>query len=92
MLARKSRAAGHRIVQVYSRNGNHANQLANRLGAISTSYISTIERNTDLMIIALRDEALVPFVKDLNHANSIVVHTAGAIGMNVTAFCTRYKA
>jgi predicted short-subunit dehydrogenase-like oxidoreductase (DUF2520 family) len=35
------------------------------------------------MIIALRDEALVPFLKDLNHANSIVVHTAGAIGMNV---------
>jgi len=83
ILGRKSRAAGHRIVQVYSRNGNHANQLANQLGAVSTSYISTIERNTDLMIIALRDEALVPFVKDLNHANSTVVHTAGAIGMNV---------
>jgi predicted short-subunit dehydrogenase-like oxidoreductase (DUF2520 family) len=83
ILGRKSRAAGHRIVQVYSRNGNHANQLANRLGAISTSYISTIERNTDLMIIALKDEALVPFLKDLNHTNSTAVHTAGAIGMNV---------
>jgi predicted short-subunit dehydrogenase-like oxidoreductase (DUF2520 family) len=83
ILGRKSRAAGHRIVQVFSRNGNHANQLASRLGAISTSYISTIERNTDLMIVALRDEALAPFVKDLNHTNSTLVHTAGAIGMNV---------
>jgi pyrroline-5-carboxylate reductase len=70
VLGRKSKAAGHRIVQVYSRNGSHANQLASRLGAVSTSYISTIERNADLMIIAIRDEALVPFVRDLGHVNS----------------------
>jgi predicted short-subunit dehydrogenase-like oxidoreductase (DUF2520 family) len=83
VLGRKSRAAGHRIVQVYSRNGNHANQLANRLGAVSTSYVSTIERNTDLTIIALRDEALTLFIKDLNNTNSTIVHTAGGISMEV---------
>ncbi len=82
VLGRKSKAAGHRIVQVYSRNGAHANLLASRLGATSTSYISTIERNADLMIIALRDEALSPFVKDLVHTNSLVAHTAGAVSIN----------
>jgi len=81
VLGRKSKTAGHRIVQVYSRNGSHANQLASRLGAVSTSYISTIERNADLMIIAIRDETLVPFVRDLGHMNSLVAHTAGALSI-----------
>lgn len=81
VLGRKSLEAGHRIVQVYSRNGSHANHLANKLGATSTSYISTIEKNADLLIIALRDEALGPFVKDLGHINSLVMHTAGAISI-----------
>src|SRR4030095_14050724 len=81
-LGRKCGVAGHRIVQVYSRNGNHANLLASRLGATSTSYISTIERNADLMIIALRDEGLAPFVKNLGKTNSLVAHTAGAISIS----------
>jgi predicted short-subunit dehydrogenase-like oxidoreductase (DUF2520 family) len=79
ILGRKSLAAGHRIVQVYSRDGSQANQLANRLGAGSTSYISTIERKADLMIVALRDEAIAPFAKALGQTHSLVVHTAGAL-------------
>ena len=83
VLGRKSKAAGHRIVQVYSRNGNHANLLANRLGATSTTYISTIERNADLMIIAIRDEALSAFAKDLVQVRSVVAHTAGAASIEL---------
>jgi predicted short-subunit dehydrogenase-like oxidoreductase (DUF2520 family) len=83
VLGRKSKAAGHRIVQVYSRNGNHANLLANRLGATSTTYISTVERNADLMIIAIRDEALSSFARDLVHVHSVVAHTAGAASIDL---------
>ena len=79
VIGRKSIAAGHRILQVYSRNGNHANLLANRLGATSTTYISTIERKADLMIIALRDKAIRPFAEALGPIQYTAVHTAGAI-------------
>ncbi len=79
VLGRKSQASGHRIVQVYSPNGVHANTLATRLGTNSTAYISTVERNADLMIIALRDEAIAAFVKNLGATKSILTHTAGSI-------------
>ena len=82
VLGRKSLAAGHRIVQVYNRNADHANVLATRLGTTSTSYISSIERKADLMIVALRDDAVANFVKEIGELRSILVHTAGALSIN----------
>jgi predicted short-subunit dehydrogenase-like oxidoreductase (DUF2520 family) len=82
VLGRKSLAAGHRIVQVYSRNSGHANVLATRLGTTSTSYISSIERKADLMIIALRDDAVSYLVREIGEVRSILVHTAGALSIN----------
>ena len=79
VLGRKSLAAGHRIVQVYSRNANHANQLSVRLGTSSTSYISSIEKRTDLIIIAIKDEAISSFIKDLGEVKCLIAHTSGAI-------------
>ena len=82
VLGRKSLAAGHRIVQVYSRNADHANVLATRLGTNSTSYISSVERKTDLMIIAVRDNAVSHFVQEIGEVRSIIAHTAGALSIN----------
>ena len=82
VLGRKSLAAGHRIIQVYNRNADHANGLATRLGTTSTSYISSIERKADLMIVALRDEAVAHFVKEIGELKSVLVHTAGALSIN----------
>jgi predicted short-subunit dehydrogenase-like oxidoreductase (DUF2520 family) len=82
VLGRKSLAAGHRIVQVYNRDADHANALATRLGTTSTSYISSIERKADLMIIALRDDAVGYLVREIGEVRSILVHTAGALSIN----------
>lgn len=82
VVGRKSVAAGHRIVQVYNRNADHANRLATRLGTTSTSYISSIERKADLMIIALRDDAVGDLVREIGEVRSILVHTAGALSIN----------
>lgn len=81
ILGRKANMAGHRILQVYSRNEDHANQLAVRLSAGSTSVISSIEKTADLLIIALKDEAIQPFIQELGISKGVVVHTAGAIPM-----------
>jgi predicted short-subunit dehydrogenase-like oxidoreductase (DUF2520 family) len=83
VLGRKSLAAGHRIIQVYNRNADHANLLATRLGTNSTSYISSIVKKADLMIIALRDEAVEYLVKEIGEVSSILVHTAGALSIDV---------
>lgn len=82
VLARKSLEAGHRVVQVYDRNADHANKLATRLGTTSTSYISSIEKKADLTIVALRDEAVGQFTKELGEVPSVLVHTAGSLSIN----------
>jgi predicted short-subunit dehydrogenase-like oxidoreductase (DUF2520 family) len=82
VLGRKSFEAGHRILQVYSRQEKHANLLAKRLGADTASSISSIEKKTDLMIIALRDEAIAPFVHALGEINCLMAHTAGALSLH----------
>jgi predicted short-subunit dehydrogenase-like oxidoreductase (DUF2520 family) len=56
-----------------------------KLGTSSTSYISSIDKKAALMIIALRDEAVHPFVKALGESKSMVVHTAGALSLNEIA-------
>jgi predicted short-subunit dehydrogenase-like oxidoreductase (DUF2520 family) len=81
VLGRASFAAGHRILQVYSRKEGHANLLASRLDAKATSSISNIERKADLTIIALKDEALASFKQALGNTGSLLAHTAGAISI-----------
>jgi len=82
VLGRKSLAAGHRILQVYSRHEDHANHLANRLGARVASSVSAVDKNADLMIIALRDEVLAPFAQALGETKSLLMHTAGALSIH----------
>jgi predicted short-subunit dehydrogenase-like oxidoreductase (DUF2520 family) len=82
VIGRKALAAGHRIVQVYNRNADHANVLATKLGTTSTSYISSIDRKAHLMIIALRDDAVAYLVREIGEVGSILVHTAGALSIN----------
>jgi predicted short-subunit dehydrogenase-like oxidoreductase (DUF2520 family) len=85
VIGRRSLAAGHRIIQVYGRDANNANKLAIRLGTSSTSYISSIEKKADLLIVAIRDEAIRSFVKELGVVKSLIVHTAGAIPLSDVA-------
>ncbi len=83
VIGRKSLAAGHRIVQVYSPNNAHANELAVRLGTNSTSYVSSIEKKADLTIIALRDDVVSAFVQQAGKINSTLIHTAGSLSIDV---------
>jgi hypothetical protein len=82
IFGRKSFAAGHRIIQVYNHHRSGAEELAKRLEAKATDTFSSIVKNADMMIIALRDEAISPFVLALGPVKSIVSHTAGALPMN----------
>ncbi len=82
VLGRKSLAAGHRILQVYSSQEIHANLLSRRLGVNATTSISGIERKADLMIIALRDQAIAPFMHAFGYSDAPLAHTAGALSIN----------
>jgi predicted short-subunit dehydrogenase-like oxidoreductase (DUF2520 family) len=81
VLGRKSRDAGHRIIQVYSQTPAHARSLAAELGTTAVVDVSDIKKTADLTIIALRDDAVATFVGQWRGNRSILTHTAGALSM-----------
>jgi predicted short-subunit dehydrogenase-like oxidoreductase (DUF2520 family) len=82
ILGRRSLSAGHRISQVYSRTEDNAGRLALQLDAEPVSSVSGIGKKADLMIIAIRDEAILPFMQAVQTVAFPVAHTAGAVPRN----------
>lgn len=83
VLGRKFVAAGHRIVQIFSRNASAASALAYEWDTESTNYITMITPHADLYLVAVSDSAIAEVVKDLRLPNKIIAHTAASVPMDV---------
>jgi predicted short-subunit dehydrogenase-like oxidoreductase (DUF2520 family) len=73
------------VVQIVSRNLNHAKQLGEILNTPYIDFTGDINSEADLYIIAVSDHAIqdcLPFLRK-NIQNQIVVHTAGAVPLNI---------
>lgn len=73
--------AGHRIGQVYSRNMHSAALLAYHVGAEAIDNLANISPETDLFIIAVKDDAIAEIVPLLSRSNKVIAHTSGAVGL-----------
>lgn len=83
VLGRKFKAAGHTILQIYSRNAAAASELAYEWDTESTNYKITINKNADVYIIAVNDDAIDDVTADLKLPGKIVVHTAASVPKEV---------
>jgi predicted short-subunit dehydrogenase-like oxidoreductase (DUF2520 family) len=79
VLGRLIKHAGHEIIQVISRDGEHAKILAKELQCAWGDYGGPLNSNTDLYLIAVKDSALYELNKVFHAGNILVVHTAGSI-------------
>lgn len=70
--------AGHRIVQVYSRDEQNASMLAYHIGAEAISDLDNINPDTDIFIISISDDAIAGIAEQLARYNKLIVHTSGA--------------
>lgn len=70
--------AGHRIVQVYSRNGHNAALLAYHIGAEAINDLNSISTDTDIFIISVSDDAIAGITEQLAKYDKLIVHTSGA--------------
>ncbi|WP_238395274.1 Rossmann-like and DUF2520 domain-containing protein [Mucilaginibacter sp. 14171R-50] len=73
--------AGHRIVQVYSRDMQHAALLAYHIGAEAIDKPESLSPDTDMFILAIKDDAIPGFIPHLSTFNKLIVHTSGAVDM-----------
>lgn len=72
---------GHQIVQVWSRNLQHAAILAYHVKAEPIDKLTDIHADTDLIIISVKDDAVEDVASFINLKNVLVVHTSGAVSM-----------
>lgn len=77
-LAKAFSAAGHRIVQVWSRNIDHASELALPLGATAVCRLNEVDLNADCYVIAVPDDHIAEVSSLLPPVNGIVLHTSGS--------------
>ena len=73
--------AGHRIMQVWSRDLQNAALLAYHLKAEPIDNLSEIYAETDLIIISIKDDAVETVASFIHLKNVLVVHTCGAVGL-----------
>ncbi|MDZ4807156.1 MAG: F420-dependent NADP oxidoreductase [Bacteroidota bacterium] len=79
VLGRKFIAAGHDIIQIYSRNAAAATELAYEWNSESTNYKSTINKNADVYLIAVTDDALEDVTDQLKLPGKVIAHTAASV-------------
>ncbi|MDR1225406.1 MAG: DUF2520 domain-containing protein [Prevotellaceae bacterium] len=77
--------AGCKIVQVCSRNIEHAQRLAKVVGAMGINHLAELNNAVELIIISISDSEIEGVLKAVNFGNAMVVHTAGSVPMQVMA-------
>jgi predicted short-subunit dehydrogenase-like oxidoreductase (DUF2520 family) len=82
-LATAFKNAGHSIVQVYSRDLQNASLLAYHVRAEATDSLYNIAPETDLFVIAIKDDAIEAIASELAKYGKLIVHTSGATDLKV---------
>lgn len=90
VLGRKFIAAGHRILQVVSRNASAASALAYEWDIFSTNYMSSINPEAEVYLIAVNDEAIDDVANDLVLTGKIVAHTAASVPKEILKKVTNH--
>lgn len=90
VLGRKFKAAGHTIAQIYSRNAAAATELAYEWDSESTNYKTTINKQADVYIIAVSDDAIDNVIDELRLPGKVVAHTAASAPKEVLKNVTNH--
>ena len=82
-LGKAFHAAGHEIIQVWSREYDHAEELASQTGAEPINKLELLHTYAEVYILAVSDDALYDFAIDLRLRDALVLHTAGSVPMSI---------
>lgn len=83
VLGKLCRQNGHQVLQVISRNAQHAKMLAEELNCDHTDYSGQINKQAELYLVAVADTALFDMNKSFDLVNKLIIHTAGSVSKDV---------
>lgn len=72
-----------KIVEIWSRNLENAQNLALKVDSIPISKIEKINTSSDLYLVAIADDGLKNIAKKIPQLNGIIAHTSGASSLNI---------
>ncbi|MBR4388562.1 MAG: DUF2520 domain-containing protein [Prevotella sp.] len=77
--------AGHTVSQVFSRTMDSAETLANQIGAQATNNIESVDHDSDIYIVALKDSVVASLLPSLakGREDRLFVHTAGSLPADI---------
>ncbi len=77
--------AGQKVIQVFSRTEAHARELTQKIECAYTSKIEEVCKDADVYILSVNDDSIAKIAESLccERQNSIFVHTAGSVPMDV---------
>lgn len=82
-LAQALKNQNFKIEQIYNRNLANAQELAKKTDSHAIDNLNQITTNSDLYIIAVKDDAIELIIKELTLINKFVVHTAGSVEADI---------
>jgi len=77
------RQAGYLIQEIYSRTQHSAMLLSQTLNCSYTTDLSQLNSNTDLLILAVNDDALPDVIDQIKLKNKPIVHTSGSTPIDI---------
>jgi predicted short-subunit dehydrogenase-like oxidoreductase (DUF2520 family) len=83
VLGKRMLQNGFEITEVYSRKIEHASALAAVLLAKPISNVQQISDDADVYLLAVADKALIELAAELVLPGKLVIHTAGAVSIDV---------
>ena len=75
--------AGSEIIQIYTRTYTNAHLLAERVSAQPINDLKYLNRDADLYIFSLKDDALPKIIDLMPDTSGLWIHTAGSVPMNL---------
>ena len=81
-LAFAFKKAGHTLVQIYNRSDESGKELAHAVGAAFTSDSYQLLQ-TDVYLIAVKDDAIAELASQLQSQGKIVAHTSGSMSKDL---------
>lgn len=78
-------AAGHNVLQVFSRTEANAAVLAQTLGASYTTKIDDLTDEADVYVISVKDSAMADIIGQIDKKlqTKVFLHTAGSVGIDI---------
>ena len=85
VLGQLFKQGNHLINEVVGRNQTAVQQLAEKLNARTCFDNSTINKDSDLYVLTVKDDAVAEVSTRLHLNDKLLVHTCGSVSMNVLA-------